>query len=321
MSVDIGLVAPLELGNRIFIDSDEDGDGDGEEPVPAGVVVNLLDGDGDFVATTTTDADGNYLFTGLDDGEYIVELPASNFADGGPLEGFDPSTGAASSTNPDDDVDDNNDGIGQTDGSIRTGVVTLERGDEPTDDIDGPTTTTDDSSNMTVDIGVVQPLGSIGNRVWVDFDGDGIQDPFEQSVPDATVELLDENGDVIATTTTDDTGLYLFDDLPAGEYRVRVVPTTLPDGSIFAPQNQGTSDDNDSDADTTGTSDIVTLGRGEDIDDVDFGIFQIPGELPSTGGNSLGALRIGLLVLLSGVALVAITWGARRRNNLRTTVS
>jgi len=39
---------------------------DANEPPLAGVTVNLLDSTGAVVATTETDVNGNYLFTGLD---------------------------------------------------------------------------------------------------------------------------------------------------------------------------------------------------------------------------------------------------------------
>ncbi|MCB9309699.1 MAG: hypothetical protein H6567_06565 [Lewinellaceae bacterium] len=49
----------------------------------------------------------------------------------------------------------------------------------------------------------------IGNRVWVDTDGDGIQDAGEAALSGVTVQLV-KNGTVIATATTDATGNYYF---------------------------------------------------------------------------------------------------------------
>ncbi|MBK9743015.1 MAG: hypothetical protein IPO94_08635 [Saprospiraceae bacterium] len=49
----------------------------------------------------------------------------------------------------------------------------------------------------------------IGNRVWVDTDGDGIQDADESPLSGVTIQLV-KNGSVIATATTDANGNYLF---------------------------------------------------------------------------------------------------------------
>jgi uncharacterized surface anchored protein len=41
-----------------------------------------------------------------------------------------------------------------------------------------------------------------------------------RAVPDARITLLDRQGNVVAMTTTDDTGEYAFTDLPEGDYTV-----------------------------------------------------------------------------------------------------
>lgn len=53
----------------------------------------------------------------------------------------------------------------------------------------------------------------IGNRVWLDLDGDGIQDANEPGIPNVTVQLLQSNT-VIATATTDTRGHYFFSSSP-----------------------------------------------------------------------------------------------------------
>ena len=55
---------------------DIDGDGvqDPGEPGIAGVTVTLYDSNGNLIATQVTDVNGNYLFTGLQPGTYIVEF-------------------------------------------------------------------------------------------------------------------------------------------------------------------------------------------------------------------------------------------------------
>src|SRR5262249_10940067 len=50
----------------------------------------------------------------------------------------------------------------------------------------------------------------IGNRIWLDMDGDGIQDANEQGVPGVTVQLCAPDGSPIGTAVTDANGNYYF---------------------------------------------------------------------------------------------------------------
>lgn len=58
----------------------------------------------------------------------------------------------------------------------------------------------------------------VGNRVWFDADQDGIQDADEPALPGVTVELLDADGTVVGTRTTDANGEYYFSSDPTSEY-------------------------------------------------------------------------------------------------------
>ena len=67
---------------------------------------------------------------------------------------------------------------------------------------------------LTVDAGLVE-LASIGDRVWEDTNGNGIQDNGEGGIEDVVVNLyvcVDDapSGEAIATTTTDENGNYSF---------------------------------------------------------------------------------------------------------------
>src|SRR5690606_34332103 len=90
------VVVGFEVGNLVFADHDGDGRYDPlvDGLVPDGVVVNLHSADGTLRGTTTT-VDGRYLFDGLPDGDYYVEIPASEFAASGLLEGWGLSATAA----------------------------------------------------------------------------------------------------------------------------------------------------------------------------------------------------------------------------------
>ena len=71
--VDFGLLAPATIGDRVW--NDEDGNGvDNGEPGAPNVTVILKGADGVEVGRTTTDANGNYRFTGLIPGTYTVDI-------------------------------------------------------------------------------------------------------------------------------------------------------------------------------------------------------------------------------------------------------
>ncbi len=81
----------------------------------------------------------------------------------------------------------------------------------------------------------IASTGSIGNFVWLDSNGDGLQDSGEPGVSNVTVTLFNaENDDEIATTATDSNGFYSFDGLEAGEYYVGF---TLPANRAFTAYN------------------------------------------------------------------------------------
>ncbi len=78
--------------------------------------------------------------------------------------------------------------------------------------------------------------GKIGDTVWRDWDGDGVQDPGEEGIAGVTVKLYDATGtNLLATTTTDANGNYYFPGLTAGTYVVEVnngaaLPNTVQTG-------------------------------------------------------------------------------------------
>src|SRR5690606_2606424 len=87
--------------------------------------------------------------------------------------------------------------------------------------------------NLTVDFGFVATL-SLGNRLWFDTGAgaaydNGVFDEGETPVANALVELLDDEGAVVASQRTDAAGYYRFDGLAPGTYQVRVA------GSNFDP--------------------------------------------------------------------------------------
>ncbi|MBK9463111.1 MAG: carboxypeptidase regulatory-like domain-containing protein [Sphingobacteriales bacterium] len=68
---------------------------------------------------------------------------------------------------------------------------------------------------VVADFGFV-PTGSIGDYVWNDLNGDGVQDAGETGISGVTVTLSPDG--TTTTTTTDANGNYSFDNLPGGNY-------------------------------------------------------------------------------------------------------
>lgn len=163
--------------------------------------MNLLNGSGTTIATTTTDSNGLYTFTNLSAGDYQVEVDTSTLPTGlyqtFDVDGVGTSPDISSHTLTE---------ITNANG-IQTGVTI----------------------NATQDFGYnEQGLGSIGNYVWYDSNEDGVQDLTESALPNITLNLLNGSGTTIGTTTTDSNGLYTFTDLEAGIYTVVVDTTTIP---------------------------------------------------------------------------------------------
>jgi hypothetical protein len=103
-------------------------------------------------------------------------------------------------------------------------------------------------------IGITERGFMIGDRVWDDFDQDGIQDPEEPGVEGVRVFLYrqpdGEGKGVIAETRTNARGEYFFEvsepDIINAEFLVEFEP---PSGYSFTLMDQGNDDLKDSDAD------------------------------------------------------------------------
>ena len=304
MTIDFGFAGAAPdpaLGNAVFIDENGNGVMDPGEGVN-GVAVELYTADQEPgvdtpVRTTTTVADGNYLFDLLPEDDYIVYIPGENFAPGAPLYQYESLPGAGGDDTNDDDVDEN--GLDQlVNGGVVSAVIQIRDGGEPVNEsgsATGPTSVlSDDRVNYTVDFGFHQqpPLGAIGNYVWLDENSDGYQDAGEPGIPNVTVQLKDGSGTVIATTVTDGQGGYLFDELPAGDYFVDIDETTLSAGmtqttpSTLAGADLGNQDHG-------GDGYAVTVGGSEPWENLtaDFGYNHNPDtDVNNPSGTPVAAL-------------------------------
>jgi hypothetical protein len=88
--------------------------------------------------------------------------------------------------------------------------------------------------------------GVIGDYVWTDLNGNGLQDFGEPGIGGVTL-ILKKGADVVTTTTTDASGHYAFTDLCAATYTVIVDSSTLPPGVAPSLCNAGMDDSIDND--------------------------------------------------------------------------
>ncbi|EXP25384.1 SdrD B-like domain-containing protein, partial [Staphylococcus aureus] len=225
LSADLGIYKPkYNLGDYVWEDTNKNGIQDQDEKGISGVTVTLKDENGNVLKTVTTDADGKYKFTDLDNGNYKVEFTTP--------EGYTPTTVTSGS-----DIEKDSNGL------TTTGVI-------------------NGADNMTLDSGFYKtPKYNLGNYVWEDTNKDGKQDSTEKGISGVTVTLKNENGEVLQTTKTDKDGKYQFTGLENGTYKVEFetpsgyTPTQVGSGTDEGIDSNGTSTtgvikDKDKDNDT-----------------------------------------------------------------------
>ena len=245
-----------EIGNRVWHDVNGDGVQGNTEIGIGGVTVNLFNATtGAFVTSVVTNAQGEYLFSGLPEGDYFV-----NF-DNIPAEFI--STEALGTGLNDSDVTGAN-GINSTD------IITITAGDR----------------RMDIDAGFYRG-GEIGNIVWCDNEenntGFNVYEASDTLVQGAVVKLFEVVGvgnfELVACDTTDTVGEFLFTGLPRANY---VLEVTISDDKFFVPSNSGSDDSEDSDVEIeisvdpvagtrTGRTGLIFLAAGETNLTVDAG--------------------------------------------------
>ena len=115
-------------------------------------------------------------------------------------------------------------------------------------------------------------LAQLTGFVWNDLDRDGVQDAGEGGIPNVTVDLYDSAKTLVNTAITDENGRYAFEGLNPGDYFIDFVPLA---GYVFSPNDQGTDEGLDSDADTfSGETFPATLIAGENSSQWDVGLYE-----------------------------------------------
>jgi hypothetical protein len=233
LTIDFGFYKPAALCDFVWYDMNVNGLQDVGEPGISGVLVTLLTCGNTAVASTSTNASGLYLFTGLVPGCYKVQFttPAT----------FTPTTANAGGDALDSD----------SVGGI-TGNYNLASGE----------------TNLTVDAGFYK-VAALGDFVWNDKNSNGIQDAGEPGIPGVLVTLLRCDGTVVSSMNTDANGKYLFSNLVPSCYKVTFA---TPAGYTASPANVGANDAVDSDS-VGGTTGNYTLSPGETNLTVDAGFY------------------------------------------------
>jgi hypothetical protein len=111
--------------------------------------------------------------------------------------------------------------------------------------------------------GSVAQACHVGDFVWEDLNGNGIQDDGEPGIEGVSVEFYRCDDTFVNSTTTNSEGRYHF---PVSLNVCYYLKFVLPDGCVFSLQDQGGDNAIDSDPDpTTGLTDNFSVPSGNDL--------------------------------------------------------
>ncbi len=237
------------IGDYTWLDANNDGVQQGIEVPVTNVTVNLIQ-DGVVINTTTTNGTGYYFFDNVPAGTYCIAFDASTSPDGT----FAPAK-----------FDQGGDDAFDSDMNPITGKTNSFYFDPAGGD------------DLSFDAGFIEAQ-NVGDFVWYDADGNGEQNS-EAGIEGVTVTLYDQDGLIVGTTTTDNTGYYLFENVPVGiGYCIAFDESTQTSGYenlVFSDMDNGSTDANDSDADpTTGKTTPFEVVAGSDKLDIDAGLYE-----------------------------------------------
>ncbi len=273
---DLGFTPGGQIGDTIYRDDNSSGLQDLSEPGIANAQVNLyndVDGNGRYdaltdtlYATTTANPTGIYLFRSLPAGNYVIVVVTSTLPAGFTQTGDPDLTTICSGS-----ACDSQSGL-----SLSAGQIDLSR-----------------------DFGY-KPLGVMGDFVWRDLNGNGVQDAGEPGIGGVVITLTLQGGGTL-TTTTDSDGYYAFGNVPDGAHTVSINTGTLPanltqtydpdqpGGPCSVCNNQGSATISGGNADLTMDFGYRLTGSYNVSGHVFFdsgnngGLYTPPGDLPYSG--------------------------------------
>ncbi len=178
----------VTVTGNVYNDLNDNGNLDPGEPGLQGWTVELFNAAGNMVASTTSDANGNYEFDNLFPGTFTVaEIVMSGWTQTQPV-------------NPDYYTFTTQSGLNET--GLNFGNFS--------------------SATFT-------------GIVYNDLKGTGIPSPMDPDLANWTIDLFDQSGDLVATTTSNAKGRYTFTDVGAGVYTI--VEDVMPGWYITQPTN------------------------------------------------------------------------------------
>ncbi|MFK7937627.1 MAG: SdrD B-like domain-containing protein [Saprospiraceae bacterium] len=259
-NIDAGYFEPtFDISGFTWSDDDRDGIQDTGEAGIGGVVVTLFDSGDNQVDQATTNTNGTYTFLDVAMGDYYITFDAANNDNNIDYQGT---------------LQNQGDGTNDSDPDPSTGRTAT-------------FTFTGDADNPNVDAGYIVPTADLTGFVWHDLNKDGIRTNNEPGIAGATAELFNTANVSQGTTTTDASGNYRFNDLSADDYYVQFdVSTNTANITDYmpSPQDQGSNDDVDSDANpATGRTANFTFSPTENTPLIGAGYF-----LEVTGFGNIG---------------------------------
>ncbi|MFN8346064.1 MAG: SdrD B-like domain-containing protein [Spirosomataceae bacterium] len=292
--------APLEIGNRVWFDSNRNGIQDPNEVGVDNVVLTLhdMEAGGTEAGRDTTANGGQYYFNdsnvagGILKRNHKYEIRMSTLQTlSGNLKGFAGQKNAKQAgllpttfvikdslevtLRDTSGVNDarNSDAVYNSDSTQV--VISLKTGENS-------------QNNHNLDIGWMQilPPASVGDYAWYDLNRNGIQDlrkdPFgtvlgpELPVKGVIMQLYDNTDQFVKSDTTGVDGIYGIDEVPTGQYYIKFNPASYPAPDfVLSDMNKGTNDSLDNDVErVVYKTATFTLAPGQHDPRWDIGFFR-----------------------------------------------
>lgn len=135
----------------------------------------------------------------------------------------------------------------------------------------------DDDSSLSIQARRFRTTGDVGDRVWVDENRNGVQDPLEPGFDGVSVHFYRAGETTPTASTTTVGGDFFFAQVPAGDGLLEVV---APAGYAFTSQGSGSDPAADSDVDPgDGRTPVFSIAPAETDLDLDAGLVLIQADL------------------------------------------